>query len=82
MAELELYGTQSCPYTTELREDLRWKNRDFTEYDVEENPKALKRMISLTDGNRRVPVLVEQGEVVQVGWQGRGCMVYPPSQRT
>ena len=75
MPSLELYGTASCPYTEELREKLRWEKRAFTEYDVEENAEARERMISLTGGKRTVPVLVEEGEVVQVGWQGRGCMV-------
>ena len=74
-ADLELYGTARCPYTEELREKLHWEKRDFTEYDVEENDEARERMISLTDGQRTVPVLVEDGEVEQIGWQGRGCMV-------
>ena len=26
-------------------------------------------------GQRTVPVLVEDGKVVQIGWQGRGCVV-------
>lgn len=75
MAELELYGTKQCPYTADLREELHWQKRDFTEYDVENNPEALQRMIALTGGKRTVPVLVEDGEVEQVGWKGRGCMV-------
>lgn len=75
MADLELYGTARCPYTEELREKLYWEKRDFTEYDVEENDEARERMIDLTGGKRTVPVLVENGEVEQIGWQGRGCMV-------
>lgn len=75
MAELELYGTKRCPYTADLREELQWQGRDFTEYDVEENTEALERMLSLTDGRRTVPVLVENGKVEQIGWQGRGCFV-------
>lgn len=75
MAELELYGTKRCPYTADLREELQWQGRDFTEYDVEENTEALERMLSLTDGRRTVPVLVVNGEVEQIGWQGRGCFV-------
>lgn len=75
MAELELYGTKRCPYTTDLREELQWQGRDFIEYDVEADAEARQRMLSLTDGQRTVPVLVEESEVVQVGWQGRGCYV-------
>jgi glutaredoxin len=75
MPKTELYGTASCPYTQELREWLEWKRRDFQEYDVEADAEALKRMRDATGGQLTVPVLVEDGKVVQVGWQGRGCVV-------
>ena len=32
-------------------------------------------MLALAGGQRTVPVLVEDGKVVQIGWQGRGCVV-------
>jgi glutaredoxin 3 len=32
-------------------------------------------MAALDPGQRSVPLLVEDGKVVQVGWQGRSCMV-------
>lgn len=72
---LELFGTASCPFTTEMREDLEWRGIAFTQYDVEANAQALARLLSLTPGQRTVPVLVENGKVVQIGWQGRGCAV-------
>lgn len=72
---LELYGTGSCPHTAELRADLEWRDREFIEYDVEDDQAALQRMLVLTGGNRTVPVLVEDGRVQQVGWHGLGCYV-------
>jgi glutaredoxin 3 len=75
MQPTELFGTASCPFTQELRDWLEWKGRDFIEFDVETDRDALKRMQALTGGQRTVPVLVENGKVVQVGWQGRGCIV-------
>jgi glutaredoxin len=75
MAEFELFGTASCPFTQELRDWLDWKRHVFVEYDVEADPGALKRMQALTGGQRTVPVLVQHGKVVQIGWQGRGCVV-------
>ena len=75
MAPLELYGTPGCPYTRDLREDLEWQGRSFAEHDVDADPAALARMQALTDGGRTVPVLVEDGRVVQIGWMGRGCFV-------
>jgi glutaredoxin len=75
MAKLELYGTASCPYTQELRESLEWHRRDFQEYDIEADPQARERLRALDSSVRTVPVLVEDDKVIQVGWQGRGCVV-------
>lgn len=72
---IELYGTRSCPFTGEMREHLLWEGIDFEEIDVESDPAALERMLALTGGGRNVPVLVEDGRVKQIGWQGRSCMV-------
>lgn len=75
MAKLELYGTARCPHTQEMREWLEWQRRDFEEYDVEADRAALHRMRVLAAGQRSVPILLEDGKVVQIGWQGRSCMV-------
>ena len=72
---LELYGTSSCTYTQEMREWLEWKGWEFVEYDVDADRPAHARMIAISGGQRTVPILVENGNVVQVGWQGRGCVV-------
>jgi mycoredoxin len=74
---LELYGTRSCPYTAELREELEWQGQTFVEYDVDADPQARDRMRALTPGAAAVPVLVEDGLVRQVGYHGRSCYVAP-----
>jgi glutaredoxin len=75
VAKLELYGTARCPHTQEMREWLEWQRRDFVEYDVEADLAARHRMRGVAAGHRSVPVLVEDGKVVQIGWQGRSCVV-------
>jgi glutaredoxin 3 len=72
---LELFGTARCSYTAELREDLEWRGLEFVEYDVEADAQAMAKLLSLTPGQRTVPVLVEGGKVIQIGWQGRACAV-------
>jgi glutaredoxin len=57
-----------------MREWLEWNGREFIEYDVDADSEALKRMREATNGQRTVPVLIEDGRVVQIGWQGRGCI--------
>jgi glutaredoxin len=75
VARLELYGTARCPHTGQMREWLEWKRSVFVEYDVEADPVARRRMREIARGQRAVPILVEDGKVVQVGWQGRSCIV-------
>ena len=75
MARLELYGTARCPYTGEMRDWLEWKRSEFVEYDVEADPAARVRMREVARGQRNVPLLAEDGKVIQVGWQGRSCIV-------
>jgi glutaredoxin 3 len=58
-----------------MREWLEWKRSDFVEYDVEADPAARRRMREVSAGQRNVPLLVEDGKVIQVGWQGRSCVV-------
>lgn len=75
MKHVELYGTSGCPYTRDMREWLELRGADFTEYDVETDRAARDRMRRVAGAERTVPVLVEDGSVVQIGWQGRGCTV-------
>jgi glutaredoxin len=75
VARLELFGTARCPHTSEMREWLEWKRTEFVEYDVEADPFARRRMRKIAQGQRTVPILVEDGKVIQVGWQGHGCLV-------
>ena len=57
-----------------MREWLEFSRRDFVEFDVDADAAAFTRMREAT-GQRTVPVLLEDGKVVQIGWQGRGCVV-------
>jgi glutaredoxin len=75
MPKLELFGTASCPHTREMREWLEWKGTEFEEYDVEADAAACERMRAVAEAPYTVPLLVKDGKVIQVGWQGRGCVV-------
>ncbi len=75
MTKVELFGTSSCGATQEMREWLEWRGVEFVEYDVESDADARRRMRQLAAGQRTVPVLVEDGAVTQIGWQGRGCVI-------
>jgi glutaredoxin len=67
MPNLELFGTAGCPYTCEMREWLEWKGREFAEYDVDADGQARERLRAMVPPPFSVPVLVEDGKVIQVG---------------
>jgi glutaredoxin len=75
MANVELYGASTCPYTRELREQLRWRRVRFTEYDVEQDAGALARLEAALGAGCGVPVVMEDGRVTEIGWRGRTCLV-------
>src|ERR1044072_2068074 len=75
VAKFELFGSARCPHTSEMRDWLEDRGSDFVEYYVERDLTALHRMRELSGGQRGAPILVEDGRVVQVGWQGRTCIV-------
>jgi len=64
MPVLELFGTDSCPHTREMREWLEWRGCEFVEHDVEADRASLARMRELTGGQRMVPVLIEDGKLI------------------
>ncbi len=72
---VELYTTTWCPHSAAARDELEWRGDPFVEYDVEQDRAAYERMLALTGGQRTVPVVVEAGKPVQVGWAGQGCLV-------
>ena len=72
---VELYTSSGCPYSAAARDDLEWRGIAFVEYDVEKDAAARARMLQLTGGTRTVPVIVQEGKPVQVGWMGRGCVI-------
>jgi len=72
---VELYTSSGCPYSAAARDDLEWRGIAFVEYDVEKDAAARARMLQLTRGTRTVPVIVQEGKPVQVGWMGRGCVI-------
>jgi glutaredoxin len=73
VVKLELYGTARCPYTQELREWLEWNRKEFTEYDVERDAEARQRFQQIAKPPFAVPVLVENGKIIEVGYRGRTC---------
>ena len=77
MATLELYGTPSCPYTRSCASGWSGRGATFRNMTSRPIPKRAPACALSTAAVRTVPVLVEDGKVIQVGWQGRGCVLRP-----
>jgi glutaredoxin len=75
LTNYELFGTARCSYTAEMRDWLEFRNCEFVEHDVERDPAAMSRLRELAPGQLAVPILVADGRVVEIGWQGRSCYV-------
>ena len=69
MASVIIYGKDNCPYTAEARRDHERRGVDFQYINVKRDAAGLARMMALTSGGRRVPVIVD-GDSVTVGFGG------------
>lgn len=63
-----IYGKDSCPYTSDAREHYA-RLGEVQYFNVKKDADALERMLELTGGTRRVPVIVEGARVI-VGFGG------------
>lgn len=67
--QVTIYGKDGCPYTLNARRGHEAQGDEVEYINVLRDPEALRRMMALTGGQRRVPVIV-QGDTVTVGFGG------------
>lgn len=64
-----IYGKEGCPYTTAALKDFDARGVTYNYHDVLADRQALEVMLEKSDGQRKVPVIVEDGRVT-VGFNG------------
>jgi len=64
-----IYGKNTCPYTTAAREDFARRGYEVRYLDVKGDPAAMSRFLELSGGDRRVPLVEEDGKV-SIGFGG------------
>ena len=69
MCNVKIYGKEKWPYTKTAREAYTEKKVPFKYIDVLQYPAMLDEMLKLSDGVRKVPVIVESGKIT-VGFNG------------
>jgi glutaredoxin len=60
-AAVEIFGKDSCPYTQAALADYQARGVPVTYHDVTSDPEAMRRFLALSEGGRRVPLIVERG---------------------
>ena len=64
-----IFGKDTCPYTTAARDHYRSRQTPVEYFNVKKNAADLERMLGYSRGERRVPVIVEDGKVT-IGFGG------------
>ena len=65
-----IYGKENCPYTQRARQDYETRKVEFEFVDVKKSRADLDRMLELSGGIRRVPVILEENGKVTIGFGG------------
>ncbi len=64
-----IFGKSDWPYTTSAREAYDKQNREIEYIDVKASSENLDQMLKYSDGMRKVPTIVDAGEVI-IGFDG------------
>lgn len=64
-----IFGKNGCPYTQNARDHYAAKHIPFEYVNVKKDAADLERMLTYSNGARRVPVIVD-GDNVTVGFGG------------
>jgi len=71
MSHYMIFGKNDCPHTKKAREDFLRQNKSFVYVNVEDDPKALEKLLEYTDGKYMVPVIVDVDEGnAEIGYTG------------
>ncbi len=65
-----IFGKENCPYTQRARQDYDARHVEFQYVDVKKSRADMDRMLELSGGIRRVPVILEADGKVTIGFGG------------
>ena len=69
--KIRIFGKNAWPHTGNAREAYEKSGSDVEYIDVKQDSAGLNEMLKLSDGVRKVPVIVEEDKVT-IGYQGKG----------
>ena len=65
-----IYGKETCPFTRAAVDAMKERGDDVVYIDVLKSPEMLDKMLDLSGGGRKIPVIVTDDSVT-IGWQGK-----------
>jgi glutaredoxin 3 len=65
-----IFGKDTCPYTRDARDHYTKHGVPVDYRNVKKSPADLERMLEYSQGKRQVPVIVEAGNKVTIGFGG------------
>ena len=68
-AKILIFGKDTWPYTTAAREAYATAGEEVEYFDVLSLPEKLDTMLKYSNGKRKVPVIVEDGQTI-IGHNG------------
>ncbi len=72
MADVVIYTKPGCPYCAKAMAWYSDQGITFEERNAQDNRKYRKEMFRYSDNDPTVPVIVVEGKLKQIGWEGRG----------
>lgn len=69
---LIIYTKPGCPYCQKAREHYTGKGVRFEDRNAQDNLTFRREMLAITGGDPTVPAIVDDGRLIQQGWEGRG----------
>ncbi|NDD64837.1 MAG: glutaredoxin [Acidobacteria bacterium] len=72
MSNVIIYTKTGCPYCAKARGWYTAEGIEFEERNAQENKVYRQEMLAYTRNDPTVPVIVVDGRLKQIGWEGRG----------
>lgn len=69
---ITIYTKPGCPYCQKARDHYDAAGIKFEDRNAQDNLEYRKEMLRFSNGDPTVPVIVEDGYLKQIGWEGRG----------
>jgi len=72
MSEVVIYTKPGCPYCAKAMSWYRSQGIDFVEKNAQDDLGNRREMFHFSDDDPTVPVIVVDGKLKEIGWEGRG----------